>query len=103
VKFERESENIGKALTHDQETQSLKACESNQLLHTAVTVALNTTLRKNEIRLLRWDQIDFFKRTLRVGKSKTEGGSGREIPLNTPAYAALTKWAGHFPESKAED
>jgi len=27
--------------------------------------------------LLRWGQIDFFKRTLTVGKSKTEGGSGR--------------------------
>ena len=32
-------DNFGKALTHDQETQSLKACESNQLLHTAMTVA----------------------------------------------------------------
>jgi integrase len=103
VKFERESENIGKALTHHEETQLLKACESNHLLHTAVTVALNTTLRKNEIRLLRWGQIDFLKRTLTVGKSKTEGGSGREIPLNAPAHAALTKWAVHFPESKAED
>ena len=102
-KFERETENVGKALTPDQEAQLLKACESNQLLHTAVTVALNTTLRKNEIRLLRWGQIDFFKRTLTVGKSKTEGGTGREIPLNPPAYAAMLKWAGRFPESKAED
>jgi integrase len=102
VKFERESENIGKALTPDEETQLLKACESNQLLHTVVTVALNTTLRKNEIRLLRWSQIDFLKRTLTVGKSKTEGGTGREIPLNPPAYAALIKWAGRFPESKRE-
>ena len=53
--------------------------------------------------MLRWGQIDFFKRTLTVGKSKTEGGSGREIPLNAPAYAALIKWAGRFAESKAED
>ncbi len=103
VKFERESENIGKALTPGEEAQLLTACESNQLLHTVVTVALNTTLRKNELRLLRWAQIDFFKRTLTVGKSKTEGGTGREIPLNPPAYAALIKWAGRFPESKAED
>jgi len=42
-------------------------------------------------------QIDFFKRILTVGKSKTEGGTGREIPLNPPAYAALLKWAGRFP------
>ena len=38
-----------------------------------------------------------------VGKGKTEGGTGREIPLNPPAYAAMLKWAGRFPESKAED
>ena len=48
-------------------------------------------------------QIDLFKRILTVGKSKTEGGTGREIPLNPPAYAALLKWAGRFPESKPED
>jgi len=102
VKFERESENIGKALTPDEETALLKACESYQLLYTVVTLALNTALRKNEIRLLRWGQIDFFKRTLTVGRSKTEGGTGREIPLNPPTYAALVKWAGRFPESKAE-
>jgi integrase len=103
VKFERENVNIGKALTRDEETGLLSACESNPLLHAIVTLALNTALRKNEIRLLRWGQIDLFKRTLTVGKSKTEGGSGREIPLNPPAYAALIKWAGRFPESKPED
>jgi integrase len=103
VKFERETEEVGKALAPDEESRLVKACASNQLLETAVTVALNTTLRKNEIRLLRWGQIDLFKRLLTVAKSKTEGGTGREIPLNPPAYAAMVKWAGRFPESKPED
>jgi len=103
VKFERENVNVGKALTQDEETALLKACESNQLLHTVVTLALNTALRKNEIRLLRWAQIDLFKRVLTVGKSKTEGGTGREIPLNAPAYAVLIRWAGRFRTSKPED
>jgi len=103
VKLERESEDIGKALTPDEEAGLLKACASNQLLETAVSIALNTTLRKNEIRLLRWGQIDLFKRILTVGKSKTEGGTGREIPLNPPAYAALIKWVGRFPKAKSED
>jgi integrase len=103
VKFEREGEGIGKALTADQETALLEACGFNPLLHTVVTLALNTALRKNEIRLLRWAQIDLFKRTLTVGKSKTEGGTGREIPLNPPAYGATVKWAGRFPASKPED
>jgi integrase len=48
-------------------------------------------------------QIDLFKRTLTVGKSKTEGGTGREIPLNSPAHAVLIKWANRFPSCKPSD
>jgi integrase len=103
VKFERERDEVGKALSRDDEARLLEACAPNPLLHTVVTLALNTALRKNEIRNLEWGQIDLFKRTLTVGKSKTEGGSGRPIPLNAPAYAALVKWAGRFPKSKPED
>jgi integrase len=102
VKFEREQDEVGKALSREDEARLLAACAPNPLLHAVVTLALNTTLRKSEIRLLRWSQIDLFSRTLTVGKSKTEGGSGRPIPLNPPAYAALVKWAGRFPESKPE-
>ena len=93
MRFERESDHVGQALTPEQETSLLGACESNMLLPTVVTLALNTALRKNEIRSLRWSQIDLFKRMVMVGKTKTEGGSGRLIPLNAPAYAALVKWA----------
>jgi len=102
VKFERERDEVGKALSREDEARLLEACASNPLLHTVVTLALNTALRKSEIRTLRWGQIDLFKRTLTVGKTKTEGGSGRPIPLNAPAYGALVKWAGRFPESKPE-
>ena len=103
VKFERERDEVGKALSTDDEARLLEACAPNPLLRTVVTLALNTALRKSEIRLLRWSQVDLFKRTLTVGKSKTEGGSGRPIPLNVLAYAALVKWAGRFPESKTDD
>ena len=100
VKFEREHVGIGKALTPEEELDLLAACESNSLLHTIVSLALNTALRKNEIRTLRWCQIDLFKRTLTVGQTKTEGGSGRVIPLNSVAYAAFVRWAARFPEAK---
>jgi len=103
VKFDREPASIGKALKPEEETRLLAACESNLLLHTVVSVALNTALRKNEIRTLRWGQIDLFERTLTVGLTKTEGGSGRIVPLNSIAYAALVRWAGLFPEAKQED
>jgi integrase len=103
IKFEREHSEIGKALTREEEKKLLGACASNALLNAVVTLALNTALRKNEIRTLRWSQIDFEKRTVTVGRSKTQAGTGRVIPLNQPAFGALVKWAGRLVESKAED
>lgn len=102
VRFEREPDSIGKALTPQEESALLAATEPNPLLHTVVILALNTALRKNEIRTLRWSQIDLFQRALRVGRSKTEGSSGRVVPLNSLAHAALVRWAGRFPEPRPE-
>jgi integrase len=103
VKFEREHSDVGKALTREDQKKLLKACASNALLNAVVTLALNTALRKNEIRTMRWSQIDFEKRTVTVGRAKTQAGSGRVIPLNQPAFDALVKWAGRLVESNADD
>jgi integrase len=103
VKFEREHCDIGKALTREEEKKLLKACASNALLNAVVTLALNTALRKNEIRTLHWSQIDFEERTVTVGRAKTHAGSGRVIPLNQPAFDSLAKWAGRLVESNADD
>ncbi|HTV57670.1 MAG TPA: tyrosine-type recombinase/integrase [Verrucomicrobiae bacterium] len=103
VKFEREHNDIGRALTSVEEKKLLEVCGSNALLNAVVTLALNTALRKNEIRTLRWTQIDFDKRTVTVGRAKTEAGSGRVIPLNQPAFDSLVKWAGRLVESSARD
>src|SRR6202011_258270 len=64
VKFEREHNNIGQALTCEEERRLIDACAPNRLLSAVVVLALNTALRKNEIRTLRWSQIDFDKRTV---------------------------------------
>ena len=103
VKFEREPASIGKALTTEEEVILLAACESNPLLHTVVSLGLNTALRRNEIRTLRWSQADLLNRTLTVGQTKTEGGSGRVVPLNFVAHAAMVRWAGRFPAGGQED
>jgi integrase len=103
VKFEREHCDIGQALTRTDEKKLLEACASNPLLNAVVTVALNTALRKNELRTLRWSQIDFEKRTVTVGRAKTHAGTGRVIPLNQPAFDSLVKWAGCLVESNAAD
>ena len=39
---------------------------------------------------------------MRVGKSKTEAGTGRVIPLNDKATKVLRFWADQFPDRKPE-
>jgi len=89
VRMLRERKDVAKALTLEQERALLAATAgSDSACRTATVLALNTAMRKDEIRLLRWGQIDLGKRTLTVGHSKTEAGTGRLITLNPPAFAA---------------
>jgi integrase len=98
-------EDIGQAISPAQEDKLLKACAESRLrsLLPAVTLALNTCMRYSEIRLLRWEQINFANLALKVGKSKSESGTGRVIPLNARAHAVLEFWASNFPDRKPSD
>jgi integrase len=76
-------------------------------IYPALVVDLNCGLRDAELRELRWRQIDLvYKKTLTVGKSKTDAGTGRVIPLNDTALAALKThavwYAKRFGECKPE-
>jgi integrase len=103
VRMLRERHDVAMALTPQQEHALLGAtAETDSACHTATVLALNTAMRKNEIRLLRWGQIDFEKRTLIVGRSKTESGTGRLITLNSFAFDALVRWARRFPSTGSE-
>ena len=66
-------------------------------MHAALALDLNTGLRDKELREIRWGQIDLMhKKALMVGKSKTEAGTGRVIPLNETAIAALEAHASWY-------
>jgi len=97
-------EDVGKALTPADEKRLLDGCADSRSrsLLPAVLLALNTGMRYSEIRLLRWEQIDLQRRTVRVGKSKTEAGTGRVIPLNDKATKVLRFWADQFSDWKPE-
>ena len=97
-------DDIGKALTADEEKKLLDGCAESRSrsLLPAVLLALNTGMRYSELRLLHWKQIDLVKRTVQVGKSKTEAGAGRVIPLNDRATKILQFWAEQFPERTQE-
>jgi len=91
-------DDIGKALSEKDERALLDACAESRSrsLLPAVVLALNTGMRYSELRLLRCEQVDLAKRTVRVGKSKTEAGTGRTIPLNDRATKVLRLWAEQF-------
>jgi integrase len=66
-------------------------------MHAALALDLNTGLRDKELREIRWEQIDLVhKKALTVGKSKTDAGTGRMIPLNETAIAALEAHAAWY-------
>ena len=56
---------------------------------TIVLTMLCCGLRPIEIRRMKWDWIDFENAILTVGKSKTEAGTGRKIPIPPVLLDAL--------------
>jgi integrase len=86
-------ENVGRALAYEEKLRLLKIADSRPewvVARLAMALALNTTLRACEIRGLRWRDVDFMERTLKVQRSTTKTDAGeRAIPLNAGAWAAI--------------
>jgi len=95
-----EREDVGRALTPDEESMLLYECgqSRSRILLPFVTLALETGARFDTIRTLQWSNIDFANRCLKFGKDKTAAGTGRTIPLNQRAIETLTFWAQNFPK-----
>jgi integrase len=99
VKLMPVREKVGKALPADEEKKLREACgmRRSRALLPIVTLALHTGMRRGEIQSLQWERVDFLNRTLTVGATKTEAGSGLVIPLNERALLTLQTWATNFP------
>ncbi|HWR35879.1 MAG TPA: site-specific integrase [Clostridia bacterium] len=95
----------GIALSPDEAWWLVRVCAKSVARYLAVVVvlALSTTMRDEEIRLLRWWQVNLVGCYLEVRKSKTKHGSGRVIPLNPFAMRAMTWWANQFPDRHQDD
>lgn len=104
VKMLATRDDVGRAITPEEESALLQACgkSRSRSLVPFVTLAIETGARYGVIRTLQWGCVDFEKRCLKWGKDKTVAGTGRVIPLSQRAMAALTFWATHFPERKPE-
>ena len=102
VKLPRGREDVGRALSADEEHRLLTACKKNRSrsLYPAVLLSLHTGLRNEELRLLHWRQIDLLEGHVTVGKSKTAGGTGRIVPLSQTALRCLQEWRSQFPDAQ---
>lgn len=75
-------------LTKKERESLLGICEKGHpLLYLWVLLAISTGLRKGELLALKWSDIDFKKKVLRVEKSKN--GDKRSVPLTGKALALL--------------
>lgn len=78
-------------LTPEEEKRLLNVCEprANRNIYTRpfVILALETAMRRGEILSLRWENIDYLKRTAFL--ELTKNGESRTVPLSTRAIETL--------------
>jgi integrase len=99
-----QTKSIGKALDANEEERLFAEAWklSTPELATAIVVFLNTALRHSELTGLTWGQVDFFKQMLTVGKSKTDAGTGRTIPMNSDLVRALAGYKSWYEANVAK-
>jgi integrase len=108
VKMLRERTDTGRALSLEDESKLLDAIgqSASPALYPFFVLRLDAGLRPAETRTLRrrdlnltWRDGAIIDGEIIVGRSKTEAGTGRVIPLTRRAAAALTLWLARFPEA----
>ncbi|MDH4186041.1 MAG: tyrosine-type recombinase/integrase [Nitrospira sp.] len=78
---------VDRWLTEDEEVRLFQAAPP--WLQEIMAFALNTGMRQGEILALQWQDVDFYRGTLVVMKSKNR--ERRTIPLNNIVFALLTE------------
>jgi integrase len=107
------AQNVARAFTPAEKEKMLALAKTSSArksgssaIYAALTLALNAGMRDAEIRNLTWAQVDLEKQFLTVGKSKTDAGEGRTIPLNSALLPVLLNHARwymrRFGESKPD-
>jgi len=76
-------------LTEEEEQKLLDCAENPRWLRTLLVVALHTGMRRGEILNLRWQDVDFSRKTVTVVRSKN--GEKRTIPMSNLVQDVLRK------------
>jgi integrase len=66
--------------------------EEKDYLRCAVLLSLNTGIRKGTLLRLRWEYVDWERKTLLLPAQIMKGGKTHTIPLNSVALGALADW-----------
>jgi integrase len=88
-----ENSDIGKALEPEQEKAILEVAARNRsrLIYPYLMTLAWTGMRSDEARQLRFSQVDFEANQITVGRSKSEAGKGRQIPMSAALRFALER------------
>ena len=90
IRLEKEPEGRIRWLEPDEEARLLAACAKSKTPHLTkiVTVALETGIRKGELRVLTWDRVDLSRGVIRL--ELTKSGRRREVPMRQAVYDVLS-------------
>lgn len=72
-------------------------------IYTVTVLCLNTGLRYSKVRKRCWADVDLAKHVLAVGKTKTEAGSARPVPLTPAAWSVFDMRASRFLSRQLSD
>ncbi|MGH9486978.1 MAG: tyrosine-type recombinase/integrase [Terriglobales bacterium] len=112
VKNLRVNQDVGRAISPEDESKIIAACGASPTpaILPLFIVAVDTGLRAAELRALRcsdlsaqWAGPEMTTAEVRVGKSKTEAGAGRVVPLSARARAVLAGWLVRLPDRRGSD
>lgn len=81
VKFLKENNKMERILSYEEEEILLN--NSPQHLQPIIITALNTGMRKSEILLLKWENIDISNKLIVIEASNSKNNRKRKIPLNS--------------------
>jgi integrase len=87
VRLFREANARMRFLTEEEEVRLLASCNSQ--LKPLVITALQTGFRKSELLSLRWTNIDFRNRLIKVEAAYTKTHEARSVPMNQTLTATL--------------
>jgi len=80
-------------LNHDEEERLMSAISlRTDFLKPMCILALNTGMRRGELYSLKWSEVYWETRNIRILGSTSKSGKTKFVPMNDQCYKALTDW-----------